>query len=539
MSSEYIQALKIGSGLDTNNIVDAIIDARRVTKETQLNDRIEEREVKISTFGEIKSSLSSLETNLGLYDGITGLKIDQNGTSFTASITDQGAASNFSHSLEVSSLATSQTLVFDGYSSADTALGTGSLAIAFGTWSGSSFTANGTSSTVAITSGNDTLEGIAAKVNDAAIGVTASVVMKSTGNYALVFQATTGASNAMQITVTEDNSSSSLDGLNYTTYSATTQTVAGADAALTIDGVGITRTSNTITDLIDGVTLSLTSKTTSAETVSAVFDQDTAMVAAQGFVAELNAVISSLNTQYSRGTGVGDGGNLPGDPLVRSMISQIRSIITTGITGFGASDIYLANFGVMTNRDGSISLDTDVFKAKYAANPDSFNALLNSRVTTGSQLVTGTMTGDAYVAGSYAFTVSGTTATIDSGSMTYDSSNKVFYTNSGNAAGVRMEISGSGTNTTTYIGRSALEKLTDFTKKALAYGNDIDDRITTYNTEITDYTTTLADFEDKIASLRIQYVNQFAAMDRAVAGLDRTKETLNSMMESWKGSMSG
>ncbi|NCF49894.1 MAG: hypothetical protein GWP36_10345, partial [Bacteroidetes bacterium] len=83
MSSEYIQALKIGSGLDTNNIVDAIIDARLVTKETQLNDRIEEREVKISTFGEIKSSLSSLETNLGLYDGITGLKIDQNGTSFT------------------------------------------------------------------------------------------------------------------------------------------------------------------------------------------------------------------------------------------------------------------------------------------------------------------------------------------------------------------------------------------------------------------------------------------------------------------------
>ena len=83
-----------------------------------------------------------------------------------------------SHALEVSSLATSQTLVFDGFANANAALGAGSLAFSAGTWSGGSFTGNGTTNTVTIENGSDTLEAVAATINDAAIGVTASVVKK-------------------------------------------------------------------------------------------------------------------------------------------------------------------------------------------------------------------------------------------------------------------------------------------------------------------------------------------------------------------------
>ena len=110
-----------------------------------------------------------------------------------ATITDADQVGEFSHDIEVSSLATSQSLVFDGFSSANSNIGTGSLAFQFGTWSGSSFTANGTSQTVNITTGNDTLEGIAASINDADMGVTASVVQKSDSNYALVIRSSTAS----------------------------------------------------------------------------------------------------------------------------------------------------------------------------------------------------------------------------------------------------------------------------------------------------------------------------------------------------------
>ena len=535
MSTNYLQALNVGSGLNTTEIVDAIVAARQVPKETLINKKIETREVQVSGLSEIKSSLSSFQTNMSLYDGINGLSLDSNGTSVVASITDRDKAGEFSHSIEVNSLATGQTLAFDGFSSASTGIGSGTIGFAFGTWSGGSFTANGTTGTVAITDGNDTLEGIAASINDANLGVTASVVQKSTTDYALVLTSSTGLDNAMQISVSPDDVNEDLDELTYTS-SSPKEVVAAADASLSIDGVSVTRTSNTVTDLVDGVTLTLQSTTSSAETISASFDTDTAFLAAQGFVAELNSVITLLRTKSSRGSETEEKGDLPGDPLIRSMINQINSLTSEAIVGFGDTPIYLANFGVMTNRDGSISVDETTFRDEYAANPDAFNAILNSRVTTESSLVSGSVNGSSYTPGSYSFQISGGSATIDGTAMTY--ADNEYSVSSGNATGLVVGLSGGGTNTTIHMGRSLLDKLDSFVTDSLAYGNDIDDRITEYNSDISDYTSMLADFQTQIDNLRAQYTDQFAAMDAAVASLNQTKESLDMMMDGWK-SMNG
>ena len=105
-----------------------------------INKQIETREVQVSGLSEIKNSLSSFRTNLPLYSGINGLALESNGTSVVAAITDTDKAGEFSHDIEVSSLATSQTLSF-GFSSASANIGTGSLAFEFRTWSGSSLPA--------------------------------------------------------------------------------------------------------------------------------------------------------------------------------------------------------------------------------------------------------------------------------------------------------------------------------------------------------------------------------------------------------------
>ena len=532
MTTNYLQALNIGSGLNTTEIVDAIVAARRVPKETMINNQIETREVQVSSLSEIKNSLSSFQSNLSLYSGINGLALGNNGTSVVATITDADQAGEFSHDIEVSSLATSQTLAFDGFSSASANIGTGSLAFQFGTWSGSSFTGNGTSQTVNITTGNDTLEGIAASINDSDMGVTASVVQKSDNDFALVIRSSTGLDNAMRISVIPDDVNEDLDELDFSIYNGAKEVAAAANASLTLDGVSVTRNSNSITDLVDGVTLSLSSTTSGAETISASYDTDTALLAAEGFVAELNSVITLLRDKSARGNDTEASGDLPGDPLVRSMINQINSITSEEIVGFGDDPVYLANYGVMTNRDGSISVNASTFRQAYEANPDAFNAILNSRVTTDSSLVSGSVAGTRYTPGNYAFTISGSTATIDSDLMTL--SNEEYYISSGNASGLSVELNGGGANTTVFMGRSLLAKLDAFVETSLSYGNDIDERISEYNDDISDYAASLAEFQIQIDALQAQYTSQFAAMDAAVANLNKTKESLTMMMDGWK-----
>ena len=70
--------------------------------------------------------------------------------------------------------------------------------------------------------------------------------------------------------------------------------------------------------------------------------------------------------------------------------------------------------------------------------------------------------------------------------------------------------------------------------KLMLYGNDIDERITEYNHDISDYTESLIEFQAQIDSLQAQYTDQFAAMDSAVASLNKTKESLTMMMDGWK-----
>ena len=150
-------------------------------------------------------------------------------------------------------------------------------------------------------------------------------------------------------------------------------------------------------------------------------------------------------------------------------------------------------------------------------------------------MVSGTVAGDSYVPGNYSFTISGNTATIDSNAMTF--ADNRYSISTGNASGLTITVDGSGADTTVRLGRSLLEKLESFATTNLAFGNDIDERISDYNEDISDYTKALSDFGKQMDNLRDQYVTQFAAMDAAVASLNKTKESLDMMMDGWRGSM--
>ena len=114
-------------------------------------------------------------------------------------------------------------------------------------------------------------------------------------------------------------------------------------------------------------------------------------------------------------------GPLAGDPLVRSLQRQLRGYTTTSLTGFQDDPIHLADFGVKTARDGTISLDQEVFRRTFEANPDSFAAITNSRITSSSGLVSAAILGTQPADGVYTFDLADDgSATINGDAMTRD-----------------------------------------------------------------------------------------------------------------------
>ena len=110
MSTDYLSALNAGSGLNVTQIVDALVDAERVPKQKQIDQKKETATVKISALGALKNELSVFQTNANTLDGQIGLALSSSTSNVALSRTDSSLASEFSHTINVSSIATAQVL---------------------------------------------------------------------------------------------------------------------------------------------------------------------------------------------------------------------------------------------------------------------------------------------------------------------------------------------------------------------------------------------------------------------------------------------
>jgi flagellar hook-associated protein 2 len=250
----------------------------------------------------------------------------------------------------------------------------------------------------------------------------------------------------------------------------------------------------------------------------------------------LNGMNEMLGSMAKRGVNGEEDGPLAGDPLVRALQRQLRGYTTTSLTGFQDDPVYLADFGVKTERDGTITLDQDTFRRTFEANPDSFAAITNSRITTSSGLVSASVLRTPPDDGIYDFDLANDgSATIDGDAMTRDGSNYSIAT--GDAAGLRLAITGNGADAKIYVGTSLVEKIGNFASDVLALNSDLGQKITRYNEDLSDYETELADLDTRIESMRARYVARFAAMESAVTSLKETGKSLDNMMDAWRASL--
>ena len=411
MAVDYLSAINSsGSGLNITQIVDSLVDAEKSPQESMIQKKIDERNTSISAIGEVKSALSTLSSSLSVLTGNTSLKTSSSGTALSAQISNPSLAQTINSSISVTSIAKGQTLAFSGYSSSTSVVGGGSLVLERGNWSSGSFVASSTVSSNSITvTSTDTLESLKDKINALNYGVTASVLGAGDDTFTLVLKSGEGEKNALRITATESPSGSGLSSIDNSSTNSSKQKVAGTDAALTVDGISLTRSTNNITDLFSGYEINISTVTNSSGsdipiTLTSSVDETAAENNLKSFVDAVNNTRTILNEKTFRGSSSQDAGELAQDPVIKSIKKEIENLTSSALSGFSSNGVYLSNLGVRTERDGKLSLNTTVLKNELKNNPSSLDAIFNSMYSTSSSLLSASGgSSKAPVSGSYTF----------------------------------------------------------------------------------------------------------------------------------------
>lgn len=391
----------VGSSLNVNSIVSQLMAIERAPLD-RLTAEQKTYDTKISALGSIKSSLAALQSALaGLQTG-TSLQATTASSSNTAVVAATGTSGAVvgNHSIVVSQLAQSQTLIATGQASTTAAIGAGTattVTIDLGTisggtfnsgtgqYTGATFTSNGgTPATITIDSTNNTLAGIRDAINNANMGVTASIINdgSATNPYRLVLTSPTGATQSMKITVTGDATVSSLLAYNPAATQNLSQTVAAQNANFTVDSISFTKLSNRVTDAIAGVTLDLKGTNVgSPATVSVTPDTTASVAAVKSVVDAYNSLRAEIKKQTNSGSGGGTAGALASDYLTNQLLTSVTNELTTAPTGVTGPYTNLSSIGVTFQKDGTLALDTAALTAALQSNTTNVSNLFSA--TTG------------------------------------------------------------------------------------------------------------------------------------------------------------
>ncbi len=346
-----ITSLGIGSGIDIESIVNQLVAVERRPIQF-LEAQQAEIDIQISALGLVQESVSSFQNavaGLSLASGFRAFAVESSDEEVLSATAGEGSVP-ISSDIEVLTLAQRNKLASSAYASTSSVVGTGQLNIAVGVDSFS----------ISIDETNNTLEGIRTAINEnlSNSGVSASIVTADDGSHLVLSSDEAGIANALTITVMGDGDGNDTDaaGLSNLVFdSGGTQNLqeidVAKDATLTVDGFSITRSSNEISDVIEGVTLTLKGEGTASLSVSE--DRTVAQSAIEAVVAAYNDLIVSLNTQRET--------TLQGESLLLGIETRIRQAFTNRFQVTGSNLSYLFDIGLTFDRDGILSLDSDKF----------------------------------------------------------------------------------------------------------------------------------------------------------------------------------
>ncbi|MDO8464115.1 MAG: flagellar filament capping protein FliD [Gallionella sp.] len=403
----------IGSGLDVNGIVTKLMAVESqplnalITKEAAY-------QAKLSAYGTLSGALSSFQgTVQGLNDPAKFQSLNASSSDATvATASASSIAVAGSYALDISKIAQSQKLVAAGQTSTTAGIGSGTTTLTFdfgtisgtlapyvpatgvgGTYTASAFLSNGSGTkTVTIDATNNTLSGIRDAINTAKIGVTASIINDGGASpYRLVLSSdNAGQSNSIKITADAgaDAQIKALLSQDPTGAVGVTQnmqqTLVAQNTEMTVNGVFVSKTGSTLTDVVPGVTLNALKIGTSTVTVAR--DSSGVTTAVNAFIKGYNDLSKTLKDSSSYDPATKKAGILQGDSSVRTIQSQIRALLGNSLTG-NLAYTNLSQVGITLQKDGALALDSSKLQTALAANPVDVAALFTTTGKTSDSLV--------------------------------------------------------------------------------------------------------------------------------------------------------
>ena len=269
----------IASGIDIKSIVSQLVALERKPLQS-LQTQAASLRSKVSVYGSLRSMASALGDAAAKLSQASSWNVVSASSSDSSAVgvSARGTAVRTNLSVQVHNLARAQSTASAAVPR-DSAVGSGTLSIQLGRWSGGSFEAGGASAVDVEVGADDSLSTIASKINDARAGVSATVLRDASGERLLIRSDNTGEVNGFRIQVSDDDGddtdNSGLSRLAFDPGAATGMTLsqAGTDAQLTINNVAVSSPSNTLADSLPGLTLTLSKETTAPVEINVGTDQ--------------------------------------------------------------------------------------------------------------------------------------------------------------------------------------------------------------------------------------------------------------------------
>lgn len=383
-----ISSAGIGSGLDVNSIVTSLMNVERVPL-GRLQSTATLLQTKLSAFGQMKSIASALQDAAKPLFSADSFQLTNAVSSDPTSVSAGSGTKAVPgvYSIVVSALSAAQSVVSASgqYADAGAAVGTGSVTIRLGTWSAGQtvFTAKAGSSdiTIPIGASENTLAGVRDKINAANSGVSATVVTDASGSRLALQSSASGAANGFRVVVADDDGANGdAAGLSRLAFDPAgggaqlTLAQSAADAQASINGIAITSSSNTLDNVIDGITFSLGKVTTQPVSVNVTRNTEAIKQKVAAFVAAYNSFNSFLANATKYDPAAKQGALLQGDGTTTGIQNQLHALVSQGSS---ASSVFgtMSSLGIQVQKDGSLKLDDAKFATAIANLPELTKAL--------------------------------------------------------------------------------------------------------------------------------------------------------------------
>ena len=376
----------LGNGIDFGPIVELLVQAKRIPID-RINERKLNDQEKLTNFGSLGTKLlglqnaaNSLRTRLSFDKNEVSVSSASSQALLTASASSTAASGTYT--VTVNELASAHQIV----SKASTAVSTTDTDIVSGASGTFSFQVGTGSVQTVNLDATGTLENLRDGINNLGAGVSASILntgTETTPAYRLVLASNdTGASNSLTISADDTILDTVTTGVDTFQAAQDSQIVLGEG----VGAVTINRSSNTLTDVISGLTLNLQAEDlNNPVTISVTQDNTAVKEGISNFVSAYNEVVGFINERTEFDLETGERGIFVGESLARIVLDRIRQSAFSQISGLStytsASQI---GFETQTT-DGTIKLNETMLDAALSQNYSAVRDLFVQNPTTGTE----------------------------------------------------------------------------------------------------------------------------------------------------------